>query len=61
MRQAEGVCPVSRFLRVKCECGSEQNIFGNAAMEVKCLRCQKPLAVPRGGRVKILGKVIKVL
>jgi small subunit ribosomal protein S27e len=52
---------LSRFLRVKCECGSEQNIFGNAAMEVKCLQCQKVLAVPRGGRVKILGKVLKVL
>ena len=52
---------MSRFLRVKCECGSEQNIFGNAAMEVKCLQCKKVLATPRGGRVKILGKVVKVL
>lgn len=52
---------MSRFIRVKCECGNEQNIFGNAASEVKCLGCQKLLAVPRGGRVKVLGKVVKVL
>ena len=52
---------MSRFLRVKCECGNEQNIFGNATMKVECLQCKKPLAVPTGGRVKILGKVLKVL
>lgn len=52
---------MSRFLRVKCECGSEQNIFGNAAMAVSCMQCNKQLAVPTGGRVKILGKVVKVL
>jgi len=52
---------MSRFLRVKCECGSEQNIFGNAAMEVACMQCSRQLARPTGGRVKILGKVVKVL
>jgi small subunit ribosomal protein S27e len=52
---------MSRFLRVKCECGSEQNVFGNATLEVKCGHCKKTLATPTGGRVKILGKVLKVL
>jgi small subunit ribosomal protein S27e len=52
---------LSRFLRVKCDCGSEQNVFGNATSKVECLQCRKPLAVPCGGRVKILGKVVKVL
>jgi len=52
---------MARFLRVKCECGNEQNIFGNASMEVRCLQCKKTLAVPTGGRVKVLGKVLKVL
>ena len=52
---------MSRFLRVKCKCGNEQNVFGNATMEVVCLQCKKPLATSTGGRVKILGKVMKVL
>jgi len=52
---------MSRFLRVKCGCGNEQNVFGNATVKVVCNKCQKPLALPTGGRVKILGKVLKVL
>ena len=52
---------MSRFLRVKCKCGNEQNVFGNATMKVLCLQCKKQLAAPTGGRVKILGKVLKVL
>jgi len=52
---------MSRFLRVKCECGSEQVIFGNSTMKVVCKQCAKNLVLPRGGRAKILGKVSKVL
>jgi small subunit ribosomal protein S27e len=52
---------MSRFLKVKCKCGNEQNVFGNATTKVLCLQCSKPLAVPTGGRVRIVGKVLKVL
>jgi len=52
---------MSRFLRVKCECGNEQNVFGNASSKVLCNGCKKVLATPTGGRVKIMGKVVKVL
>jgi len=52
---------MSRFLRVKCECGNEQNVFGNATIKVTCQQCKKTLAIPTGGRARITGKVLKVL
>jgi small subunit ribosomal protein S27e len=54
---------MSRFLRVKCKCGNEQNIFGHASREVYCLVCKYTLAFPKGSRVKLNEdvKVIKVL
>ncbi|MFH1285286.1 MAG: 30S ribosomal protein S27e [Candidatus Micrarchaeota archaeon] len=52
---------MSRFLRVKCECGNEQNVFGDATSEVFCLVCKKKLAEPTGSRAQIFGKVVKVL
>jgi len=51
----------SKYLKVKCECGNEQNVFGNAARAITCLMCDKLLAEPTGGRAKIHGKIIKVL
>ncbi len=54
----------SRFLRIKCECGNEQNVFGNASRQVKCLVCNALLAKPTGSRVSLAGgkgKVSKVL
>lgn len=52
---------MSRFLKVKCECGTEQNIFGNASKEVKCLSCGKVIAKPTGSRAVVYGKIISVL
>ena len=52
---------MSRFLRVKCECGNEQNLFGNASSEVKCSVCEKVLAEPRGARALVHGKILSVL
>lgn len=51
----------SKYLKVKCECGNEQNVFGNSASTVKCLMCDKVLAEPTGSRAKIYGKILKVL
>jgi len=54
--------PKSKFLKVKCEdCGSEQVIFGNPAMEVKCLVCGKTLATPGASKPQILSKKVTVL
>lgn len=46
---------------VKCDCGNEQVVFGNATAPVKCLQCKRKLIVSTGGRAKVLGKVVKVL
>jgi len=52
----------SRFLRVKCfDCGNEQVMFGSVSSRVKCLVCGKTLAEPRGGKAKILTRIISVL
>ncbi|MFA6328341.1 MAG: 30S ribosomal protein S27e [Candidatus Micrarchaeia archaeon] len=54
---------MSKFLRVKCKCGNEQNVFGNAATAVSCLVCNEVLARPSGSRVEVAEgcKVLKVL
>lgn len=52
---------MSRFLRLKCECGNEQNVFGNATSPVKCAMCSKVIAEPTGSRAKVNAKIIKVL
>jgi len=54
---------MSKFLRVKCACGNEQNIFANASSTVKCLVCAAVLSTPTGSRVQLTEntKLIKVL
>jgi small subunit ribosomal protein S27e len=54
---------MSKFLRVKCSCGNEQNIFGHASRKVSCLVCGAELASPTGSRVNVSSsaKVLKVL
>ncbi len=54
---------MSKFLRVKCACGNEQNIFANASRMISCLVCGAGLARPTGSRVQVTEgtKVIRVL
>lgn len=53
--------PTSHFLLVACqECSNEQIIFDSAKTKVTCRICGATLAIPRGGKAKILGKVISV-
>ena len=52
---------MSKFLKVKCACGNEQNIFSNASMSVSCLVCNTQLAESTGSRVHILEGKAKVL
>ena len=54
---------MSKFLRVKCKCGNEQNIFGNSSNRISCLVCGEGIAEPTGSRVVIAPgcKVLKVL
>lgn len=52
----------SGFIKVKChECGSEQTIFGKAAIEVKCNKCSEIIAIPRGGKAAIKAEILEIL
>lgn len=54
--------PRSRFLKVRCkECNNEQIIFGDASEEVECLVCDNKLAVPTGGKSKVVTQILEVL
>ncbi len=62
MKRKEMLTPVpkSKFFRVQCpECGNEQTIFCSVASVVKCTICGKELAVPTGGKSKILSDKVK--
>ncbi|MFZ2455988.1 MAG: 30S ribosomal protein S27e [Candidatus Altiarchaeia archaeon] len=52
----------SRFLKVKCnDCGNEQVIFGCASSPIKCIVCEKMLAVPTGGKTQVKTEILEVL
>lgn len=54
--------PTSTFIRVRCtKCKNEQVIFNKAAMKVNCLVCQEPLAMPTGGKIKLLTQPLEQL
>jgi len=52
----------SKFIKIRCpKCNNEQNTFGKASTEVKCLVCGTPMATPTGGKSKINARVLEVL
>ncbi|WP_250867393.1 30S ribosomal protein S27e [Methanococcoides seepicolus] len=54
--------PKSRFLRVKCnDCSNEQVIFGSASRKVNCLVCGRTLAESTGGKSTITTHILEVL
>ncbi|WP_129598383.1 30S ribosomal protein S27e [Methanohalophilus profundi] len=54
--------PNSRFLKVKCnDCSNEQVIFGSASQKVNCLVCGRTLAEPTGGKSAITTHILEVL
>ena len=54
--------PKTKFLRVRCnDCGNEQVIFGASATVVKCIVCEKVMAVPKAGKGSIKTKILEVL
>lgn len=42
---------MSKFFRIKCRCGNEQNVFGNASRKVPCLVCGEIIAKPSGSKI----------
>ncbi len=61
--KANLVTPKSKFIKVLClKCKNEQIIFNKASTVVKCLVCNTELAIPTGGKAKIVNaKVLKEL
>ncbi|MFW9851865.1 MAG: 30S ribosomal protein S27e [Candidatus Thorarchaeota archaeon] len=54
--------PTTNFLKVKCaNCKNEQIVFDSVKTLVKCNVCDSDLAIPRGGKAKILGEILEVL
>ena len=54
----------SKFIRVKCNCGNEQNVFQCATSTVNCLVCGVTMTKSTGGRIIVLedkAKIVKVL
>ncbi len=52
---------MSKFLRVQCNCGADAVVFGDSKTSVHCKKCGNLLVKARGGRAKILGKVLEVI
>ncbi len=54
--------PSSRFLLASClHCGNKQIINDSAKTKIVCNVCGEALAVPQGGKAKILGKIESIL
>ena len=54
--------PESKFIKIRCpKCKNEQIIFGKTSTNVKCLVCEKPLAMPTGGKSRIKARILEVL
>lgn len=50
------------FIKVKChECGQEATIFGKAATEIKCKKCNEVIATPRGGKAAVKAEILELL
>ncbi len=49
---------MSKFMKVKCECGNEQVVFESASSRVNCKVCNKRLVEPRGGKCTVVGGTI---
>lgn len=49
-----------KFIKIKClDCGEEKVIFTRASTVIKCDKCGVDVALPTGGKAKILGEIIE--
>ncbi|MBU0977770.1 MAG: 30S ribosomal protein S27e, partial [Nanoarchaeota archaeon] len=52
----------SKFIRAICtRCGNSQIVFGKSSTRVKCVKCNKLLVEPKGGKTRIRTIVQEVL
>jgi len=53
---------MTKFLKVRCKkCKNEQIIFEKSSTVVRCLVCNEVLAIPTGGKAKVLTEIISVI
>ncbi len=51
-----------KFVRIKChKCGNELIIFGRASTVVKCIKCGEEVAIPTGGKAKIIAEILELI
>ncbi len=54
--------PKSRFIKVRCnDCDNEQVLFDKATTTVLCHICGGKLAIPKGGKAVIKGKILETI
>ena len=54
--------PESKFIKIRCpKRKNEQIAFGKSASFIKCLVCERSLADPTGGKMKIKARILGVL
>jgi len=51
---------MSKFLRVQCDCGAQQVVFGDSKTAVFCQSCGNPLVEPTGGRATVQCRILEV-
>ncbi|MCX6767826.1 MAG: 30S ribosomal protein S27e [Candidatus Micrarchaeota archaeon] len=52
---------MSKFLRVKCDCGEESVVFGDSKTSVNCAKCGTQIIKSSGGRALVNCRILEVL
>lgn len=51
---------MSKFLRIQCDCGAQQTVFGDAKSTINCQSCGNALVQSTGGHAEVLCRVLEV-
>ena len=52
---------MSKFLRVRCDCGEECTVFGDSKTNVNCKKCGTQIIKSTGGRALVNCRILEVL
>ena len=52
---------MSKYMKVKCKCGTECVIFSHTTHKIECSGCNEVIAEPQGGKANVLAKIIEEL
>ena len=51
----------SKYLKVQCACGKEQNLFSHVTQTITCAECKEAIAHSAGGKAIIHAKILEEL